>query len=610
MVTVDGRRWVEVLREGPDRSGLDPVHAAVGTLVVGALVARLYDLGARVAHWDESRVAYWTLRYVETGNVEYRPIIHGPFYHHVNRHLFELLGATDFSMRLVVAVAGGLFPLVALLFRHRLHDAAVAAVALLFAFTPVLLYYSRFMRGDPLVAMFMFTAFALFVSALDTRRTVRVHAGVVFTALGFTVKENALLYLVCWVGAGALVADHRLLDRDDDRSAGTAVRRSVVRVWRLLGRRWPTVVLGVVEFLAVVVYFYAPRRASEAGPGLWTTLSDPTVLPAVLWAATGGAWVDLWEVWVAGDHQDHAYLPFLSDFLGTMAGGALALSMLAVLGFVADRYSADGPSDLVSFCFYWGFASVLGYPVVTDIKAPWATVHAVVPLSVPAAVGLALVGRWAYRACRDADYVTAGVGGLAVALVVVSMLATSASAVYAQPQSSDNDLVQYAQPADDLGPVTRTLAAAGAEGRNGGKDGGRGRSRGGSESGNVGESEGEGPDVVLYGAYLVAENDATGPREPGCARWFNALPLPWYVAAADADATCARSPEDVAAVVAESDPAVVVARQSQTDRIDDHLTAYESRTYRLRARGTETTFYVHPNYAGELPPADGRDSRR
>ena len=100
-----------------ERRGLDWVTVAVANVALLALVTRLYRLGERVAHWDEARVAYWTMRYIETGNFDYRPIIHGPFYHHVNRHVFAWLGANDFTMRLVVAVIGALLPVPLLLFR-------------------------------------------------------------------------------------------------------------------------------------------------------------------------------------------------------------------------------------------------------------------------------------------------------------------------------------------------------------------------------------------------------------------------------------------------------------------------------------------------------------
>jgi uncharacterized protein (TIGR03663 family) len=561
-----------------DRFGLDWVHLAVFEIVVLALVARLYDLGGRVAHWDEGRVAYWTIRYIETGDFEYRPIIHGPFYHHVNKHLFELVGATDFSMRLVVAVVGGLFPLVALLFRQRLRDTEVAALALVFAVNPIILYYSRFMRGDPLVAMFMFAAFACFVRALDTHGVRFFHAGVVLTALGFTVKENALLYLVCWVGAGVLVADYRLTDASGSDEARTAIVDAVGRGWALLRRYWGVGLVAAVEFLAVIVYFYAPRSATEPGPGLWDVLSDPSVAPAVFQAATIGAWTDFWGMWVSGSHQEHPYLPFMGDFLATMAYGALALSVLAVVGVLVDRYGERGPTGLVSFCFYWGFFSVLGYPLVTDIKAPWATLNAIVPLAVPAAVGLAVLGRWTVSRYRDGDHLAATVAGYALAALVVLSLATTASAVYLSPQSQENELVQYAQPADDIGPVMDTLAVA--------------------------ADENQGPDVVLYGSYFVDGGSAAVPRKPGCAKWFNALPLPWYFAASDADATCASGEEELGRIVTESQPPVVIVRSSDAAAVQGHMPNYVTRTHRLRAWGTETTFFVHSDYADELPPPE------
>lgn len=64
---------------------------AVSLLAAFALALRVVDLGTRVAHWDEGRVAYWVLRYLETGVWSYRPIIHGPFVQHAARLSFELL---------------------------------------------------------------------------------------------------------------------------------------------------------------------------------------------------------------------------------------------------------------------------------------------------------------------------------------------------------------------------------------------------------------------------------------------------------------------------------------------------------------------------------------
>nr|WP_020222830.1 hypothetical protein [Halarchaeum acidiphilum] len=92
------------------------VAAGVVAATAVALVARFLALGYRVAHWDEGRVGYWILRYAETGRYTYHPIVHGPFLFQVNRFVFDVAGASDATMRTVVAlvalVARFMYPLV------------------------------------------------------------------------------------------------------------------------------------------------------------------------------------------------------------------------------------------------------------------------------------------------------------------------------------------------------------------------------------------------------------------------------------------------------------------------------------------------------------------
>jgi len=561
-----------------DRFGLGRVHAAVAVAVLFGLAARLYDLGGRVAHWDEGRVAYWVLDYARTGNYEYDAIIHGPFYHHVNAALFGPLGPSDFSLRLAVALLGGLFPLVALLFRGRLRDPEVAALAGLLAVTPTLLYYTRFMRGDPVVAVGMFVGFAFLVRALDTADTRHVHAATVCVALALTAKENALVYLLVWVGATGLLLDHRLFAAALGEGETLAVVGDYVRgAFGVVRRYWRTLALAAVEFLVVVVYFYAPRAGSRPGPGLRKSFRSPDAFvetfPAVVEAATVGAGQELWGTWVSGGHRGHAYLPYLGSFSKTLAFGAGGLCLFAVVGFLADRYAEGGPSDLVSFCFYWGFVSVLGYPVITDITAPWATLHAVVPLAVPAAVGVRVVADWGLRAVAD-DGTLRAAAAAAVLLAAVGQLAVvGAVAVYDDDQSRDNELVQYAQPADDFGPVMDRLGAV--------------------------APAHEGADVVLYGDSLVDGSEGA-PRKPACAKWFNALPIPWYLAATDAETACAATETELRETVGRERPPVVVGRPANETELRNALEGYVVRTYRLRAYGSETLFFVRADHATGL----------
>ncbi|MFW5956068.1 MAG: flippase activity-associated protein Agl23, partial [Halorhabdus sp.] len=196
-----------------DRYRLDSPPRALALVVVLALVLRLAGLGVRVAHWDEGRVGYWILRTAATGHWEYRPIIHGPFVQHVTRWLIGVVGPSDFTMRFPVALIGSVLPLSALLFRTRLRDSETIALGLVLALNPLLLYYSRFMRSDLPVAAFSFVALGALVAAVDTDRRRYLHLAVISFALALTAKENSILYLLSWLGAGTAVLGAWIFDQ-------------------------------------------------------------------------------------------------------------------------------------------------------------------------------------------------------------------------------------------------------------------------------------------------------------------------------------------------------------------------------------------------------------
>lgn len=443
------------------RDSTSHLSLALVLIAAGALLARLVLLGERVAHFDEGRVAYWILQYVKTGYWTYTPIIHGPFFVRVNPVVFDLLGTNDFTMRLVVALLGGLLPLSAWLFRERLRDVEVVALALLLAINPLLLYYSRFMRNDLPLAAFMLFGLGFLVRLFDTRRPRYLYAAVAMVALAATTKENVLVYLLTWVGAAALLLDHRLFLARENGDDWTSVLKARVRAGARAVWRWRAhLVVAFGEALVIVVYFYAPRGTGAEQTSVNNLWADPTLLPAVVREATIGSWQSFVDLWVNGPHQDHAYLPFLTDYLRTLEAGALVLVALAVVGFVVDRYARDGPRDLVSFAAYWGFVSILGYPLITDIKAPWAGIHAVVPLAIPAAVGLGLLVRWGLEAFADDDPV--GVGLVAVLLLILlgNVAVTAVDSVYLHPTERENELVQFVQPEPAMRDTLDTMHVA------------------------------------------------------------------------------------------------------------------------------------------------------
>jgi uncharacterized protein (TIGR03663 family) len=586
--------------------GRSNVLFAVLLTTAAALVLRLYALGGRIFHWDEARVGYWLLRYHESGQLTYRAIIHGPFVPVVNDYLFTAAAAlgmvpSDFLARLPVAVVGGFLPLAAWLFRDHLRDSEVVALAGLLALNPILVYYSRFMRSDLLVATFAVFALGFLVRAITVRDARYLTPAGVSLGLAFTTKENALIYVVCFAGAAALLLDHRLVTRREELEARLAEFRRASRsravtdggqspgettaagsgsparpallvgAARELGRRlrgwWGHAVGAVVGFFLVVVFFYAPR------PDLWQAFGNPAMVPGVVGEATVGSWGEFVGTWGSGGHQDHPYLPYLADFLETLLYGAFVVIPFAVIGFLGDRYSGDGPRDLVAFAGYWGFVSILGYPIATDIQAPWATVHAIVPLAVPAAVGLAMVYRSGRASLSADDAVNTGLAALVILVAVGG--AVGANATYMNSTNDEHrEVLQWAQPHNDMKDTLVEVRDV--------------------------VRENEGTDVLFVGGYdrgepvfyLRDEGDALQPPVPGGGdqSWLSRMPLPWYLETWDANVTS--TPPSDNGTIPDDPPPVVIVHEQSLDEVDGQLETYEGHRHKFRLWSEDIVIYI------------------
>jgi uncharacterized protein (TIGR03663 family) len=524
------------------------VQAVVALALVG-LLARLVLLRARVAHFDEARVAYWTLHYLNTGEFHYRYIIHGPFIQHVGRPLFALLGATDFAARLPVAVVGGLFPLVALWFHHRLTAVEVGGLAFFLAVNPLLLYYGRFMRSTLLVAAFCFVAFAAFVRAYDGFGPQYLYVGAAMLALGFGAKENAAVYVLCWLGAAALVVDAKLLHADDagvDRLSrwrdAAVARLRTDGAFDPMAVRWTGHAVGAALVFAVVaVFMYAPRGGEWVG--LYDALTNPLLLPEML-STTVDQVATGYGYWFGGTGETK--LSTVVNQLGVSAkavgGYAAPLVLLSVGGFLAERYGRDSPRQFVLGCAYWGFVSVPGYALATDILNAWVLTNALVPLAVPAAVGLARLVDIGRESLVQEDAVSVGVVALLLILVVGAVAGGAATGVYANTTSPDNALVQYAQPSQEMRAAVDDIEGVAADT--------------------------EGTDVYVYGGGNedFVDGDGNATREPACITWFRTLPLGWYLSASEATVECGNAPEDIPS---DLPPVVVVPGDCALERTVD-----------------------------------------
>ena len=515
----------------------DRTVLVVAGIAAVALVARLVGLGARPFHWDEARLGYWTLRFLETGRYEYRPVAGGPLLHLAGRHVLGTLGATDATARLPVAVVSGLAPLGALLLRERLRDDETVVTAALLAGTPLLLYYGRALRGDVVAATAGFVTVGAGIRVLDGDRRyaalVAVAGPAALAASGFAVA-----YPIAWLVAGLLLVDHeRVLDRPGRDHLGRAGAWLRPEAGTLAG-------IGAVASL-VHLFFFAPRPAGVRR----------AVEGAFVAAPRRFLGVRVVERQPEGTHQ---LLPALGGTAETVAVGGGAVAALGIGGFLWDRYRAAGPRAVVAAHGYWGLFGLLLFPVVAESPAPWVAVHAVVPLAVPGGVGGAALLRVAVRAFDAGRTREVAAVCLLVAAGGLQTGAVVGSDVYGP--AGESRLATHAQPADDLRPLVADLDAA--------------------------ANEGAEVDVLLYGGdFRLPADGAAEPPVPE--RWRNRLPLAWYL-----ERTGVRT-ASVSRLSALADPPpVVIANANHRPDVAAWLDGYDVTTYRLSKRNQEIVVFV------------------
>ena len=628
-------------------------------ITVVALLARIVLLGARTVHWDEARVAYWTNYYAETGNFAYRHIIHGPFAQHAGAWMIRLFGPSDFVIRLPVAVIGGLLPLGALLFREHLRDEETVILALLLAFNAVFLYFSRFMRSDVLVGAFMLVGFGFLVRFYDTRRWWYLYGFAAFTALGFASKENAIIYVLNWLGATALLVDHALFRPRDDESGlallrrtrlgrvGGATRRLQTLPARLAAadpvgvrtalddpdsrlRRTLRYLLHPAGILAVfglvLLFMYAPRGAGRAGydvatqgggnvTGFWEGITNPLHFPAMVgdtadstieemlrWGQTGGGaiggerdLVSWYGQQVANDHREilvfvqGEYVDWLGGYAKVLAFTSPVILVGGLLGFLYERFAVARSRNLVMFMGYIGIVSIIGYPLAGDVFGPWLAVHMLLPLTIPAAAFLGAVYRFGMDVSVSQGTLRYGASVFVLVLAAGLVAFAGVTSVYTNTQSDDNQLVQWAQPGDNIGPAIDDMRRIASEHESGADvlvyyGGGTGESR------------------FISTRALVKNESQWAPSgmdyRPHCTVWFNALPMPWYFETTGSEVTCARTAGDLESAVVEEEVPFIMTDETDTSVPRDLLQRhYTGRTYQLRAWGQEVTFWVHDDWA-------------
>ncbi len=375
--------------------------AWIALLALSALF-RLVQLGTHALHHDESIHAWAAVHLLKDGTYKYDPIYHGPVQYYAVAATFGVAsavgktagllfgipaaktwdGTSDFTARLAPALAGIALSAMALVLRRRFGRGTAFAAGALAAFSPNLLYYTRFCRDD--VWSLLGTAgLLLWLDLYLQRGRLRdLCIAALWASVAFASKENFYVFLALMVpSVGAAWAEE---GRGPD-------------VWNRLRGLIDWLETHAVAVLGALLLFFCVSEVLYTVFLVHPESANPVFDAISYW------WGQHKMERVGGPRT--FYLPRLLQYEFAIVLPALVL--------IATRWSRFTFAE--RFLAGWALSSVAMYAYLGE-KAGWLIVHQVLPF-------LPLAGAaWALLAEKGARWRLGGAAVAAASLVTAVTL--------------------------------------------------------------------------------------------------------------------------------------------------------------------------------------------
>ena len=373
-------------RQAAKPSSLTVEVALYLIIALMAVGLRLYKLGGRPMQVEEAAQALAAWRFAQ-GLSPGQPVGQiGPLLFTANMLLFAVFGAGDFLARLVTALSGALLAIGPYFLRRHLGRMGALAASFLLAISPSVLFFSRYLGGEIIVAT---CALAITIGLFDHLEQ----------------RQSRHLYLVAIALALALTA-----------GAGTYTFLFVVVSFVL--------VLALVNrFLSSSEYWQMVLKAWRAARREKGVLRDSGTLLAVLFALLSTSFllrfsglqdaIDLFPAWLSafpprvGGHPWYYHLQLLLVYEPLI----LVFGLAAVVYLLRRR-------DLFSlFLAYWSGIALLIY-FIAGARGPGDVLLIVVPLALLAG---AFIGRLLEELVAKASWMWEGLFVVLACPVVVHL---------------------------------------------------------------------------------------------------------------------------------------------------------------------------------------------
>lgn len=342
----------------------DKKYGLYGLLIVlFALALRIFELGERVFHHDESVHASFTLKLLESGEYSYDPAYHGPFLFHSTAAVFHFLGINDATARLVPVFFGIATLLVLFLLKKELGKSGVLWSMFLLAFSPSMVYFSRFFRNDMIIVFCTLAAVAGAFRYLDNIHSLKRYPYIILTASSLAIavssKENAYLIIAifgAYAGLGLLYWIYSDWKKENLRLKKTLLHKASTILPYI-----PEIILSGALSVFIILFFYSS-----------VFRYDVSLFSIVERAFSH--WMEMHRIERIGG-PFYYYIPILLIY-------EIPVILFGTAGFFhflrnKGRNKGQNYSFFLFLC-YWALTSLLLYSYLQE-KVPWLVVHIVLP---------------------------------------------------------------------------------------------------------------------------------------------------------------------------------------------------------------------------------------
>lgn len=163
-------------------------------LLVVALLSRTIGLGDRAMSHDESLHTVYSWQLYDGRGYQHQPMMHGPLKFILNAVVYFLLGVDDWTSRIQVALFGVAMVWLAWFFRRWLGKTGAFATGVMFAISPALLYYSRYIRDEVMLCALLVLLVLCLFRYLETRSTAWLIGTAVTLGFAFLTMEASFIF--------------------------------------------------------------------------------------------------------------------------------------------------------------------------------------------------------------------------------------------------------------------------------------------------------------------------------------------------------------------------------------------------------------------------------